>query len=640
MARVVRPRASVWLVATPSSVSPDTVIGGDFRVLEPLRSGGMGTVYVALQLSTGKRRALKLMRGETLEDPKLRERFEQEAKVGSLIASDHVVEVIGAGIDAATSLPWIAMELLEGEDLTRFVREHGAPGFAEVREILSELCHAIGAAHSAGVVHRDLKPENVFLAKARTAEGKRTVKVLDFGIAKLLASARTGATAAVGTPAWMAPEQTDARVAITPATDIWALGLLTFWLLTGRSYWLSSASATPAVHAMLREVLFDPIEPASERARDRGAPGVLPEGFDDWFAKCVVRDPRTRFGTVAELLTGFLALAPPADGDGRHARPRVEAPSEEEALPPLSTRAFLAELEAGLPRARPSGAGSPTEPELAHGNDQAPAPPPLTEPSSPAPASDDGGEPADVPDQSSHAEPREPRRPASTTDGTPATSAATAGRATPARPAAGRVRAGWIVAGLAAGVLGTMAARAWLVAEPRAPVGSAPLPSEPILASSPAPTESSRAPTQSLPAAPEGSLTASAAPAASHDSSPAQTPGSAVRSTAARPTSEPTASASTSAEPQAPPFNAEAAKASVYFTAANAGRACGSLTGPPVVAVVVTYAPAGYVSSVAVDPPDSTAAHCVAGHMRGAHAPPFSGPSTPITTTVTFARPR
>src|SRR5262245_48171552 len=121
-------------MATPLQPAPGLVVGNDFRIVRPLSSGGMGAVYVAEQISTGKPRALKLMHTTLVTDPKLRERFEQEARVGALIASDHVVQVVAAGVDISGT-PWIAMELLEGEDLSAYVQRRGALSVAELADI-------------------------------------------------------------------------------------------------------------------------------------------------------------------------------------------------------------------------------------------------------------------------------------------------------------------------------------------------------------------------------------------------------------------------------------------------------------------------------------------------------------------------
>src|SRR6202000_247691 len=117
-----------------------------------------------------------------------------------------------------------------------------------------QIGHALAAAHRAGVVHRDLKPENIFVATTHQRDRNLVVKVLDFGIAKIVAEARAAQndTAAVGTPRWMAPEQADATARVSPSTDVWAYGLLAFWLLTGESYW-KAAKGIGGVMGMMRE---------------------------------------------------------------------------------------------------------------------------------------------------------------------------------------------------------------------------------------------------------------------------------------------------------------------------------------------------------------------------------------------------
>ncbi|WP_437619342.1 serine/threonine protein kinase [Sorangium sp. So ce1151] len=281
---------------------------GEFRIVRPLSAGGMGAVYVAEQASTGKLRALKLMHPQLCADTRLRERFEQEARVGALVESDHIVQVIGAGVDAASGVPWLAMELLDGEDLSLRMRRCGLFSPKDTHEIFRQLCHALGAAHRAGVVHRDMKPQNIFLAKKSSATAPWSVKVLDFGIARVAAEANTMATASLGTPLWMAPEQTEARGQITPATDVWALGLIAFAMLTGRMYWRAANDPMGvAMPVLLREILIEPIDPASVRATALGRAGCVVHPFDAWFARCVAREPSHRFPTAQEA---FDALGP------------------------------------------------------------------------------------------------------------------------------------------------------------------------------------------------------------------------------------------------------------------------------------------------------------------------------------------
>ncbi len=275
----------------------------------------MGAVYVVEQVSTGRRRALKVMREDLALDAKSRERFVQEARVGSRIASAHVVEVLDAGIDETAGAPWLVMELLEGESLHDRVRLRGPVAAPEALAIFGQLGHALEHAHAEGIVHRDLKPENVFLARSRRSDGALTVKVLDFGIAKFVSEAsRHATTQAIGTPFWMAPEQSDPSGRLGPWTDVWALGLLAFYALAGKAYWHAANAEHASMQQALRELLLDPIEPATVRAARLGA-APLPPAFDAWFARCVDREPHARIATVPEALAGLraaLAHAPVA----------------------------------------------------------------------------------------------------------------------------------------------------------------------------------------------------------------------------------------------------------------------------------------------------------------------------------------
>lgn len=296
----------------PSQLTPGTTLGGDFQIERPLSAGGMGAVYLAVQLSTGKQRALKVMHPSLVADPVMRERFVREARVGAMVPSDHVVEVVGAGVDPQLGLPWLAMELLSGENLSQHLARRGPLPIPEIVEILRPVCHALGAAHARGVVHRDIKPDNVFLARTQSTTHPMIVKVLDFGIARVAAEAKTASTAAMGTPMWMAPEQTELKSQVSPASDVWALGLMTFWLITGRHYW-RAAGLGGSVPQLMREILFEPVDAASSRAAELGAAGV-PPGFDEWFARCLARDPTQRFPNANDaanaLFTGVLGVGP------------------------------------------------------------------------------------------------------------------------------------------------------------------------------------------------------------------------------------------------------------------------------------------------------------------------------------------
>lgn len=279
----------------------------DYRIERRLGEGGMGHVYVATQLSTSAPRALKLMHVHLLIDATLRRRFEQEARISAKIRSDHVVQVTAAGVDEASRTPWLAMELLEGETLAQLIARTGRLEAPLVAEIAVQLCHALAAAHAVGVVHRDLKPENVFIAKPQRPGAPFTLKVLDFGISKVLADALTKSTEPLGTPLWMSPEQTQHDQPVTPASDVWSLGLLMFYLLTGKLYWRGEAGQTSPV-MLLRQIVIDPLPSATERAREHDVLAYVPAGFDAWFARCVTREPTARFSNAGEAQEAFAAL--------------------------------------------------------------------------------------------------------------------------------------------------------------------------------------------------------------------------------------------------------------------------------------------------------------------------------------------
>ncbi|MEP7119381.1 MAG: bifunctional serine/threonine-protein kinase/formylglycine-generating enzyme family protein [Byssovorax sp.] len=287
-----------------SELEPGSIFGRDFRIVKALRAGGMGAVYVAFQISTGKERALKVMAPELASDPATRERFVLEAQAAGRIESDHVVEIVTAGVDEASGAPYIVMELLKGEELGDYIeRVHLLP-LGDVAEILQQIGHALEQAHHQGLVHRDLKLENIFLCASRRRDVAFTAKVLDFGIAKLVAENHQTGTQPLGTPLFMAPEQTDRRGRICPATDVWALGLIAFRLLTGQYFWIDVETIT----MLLRQICIDPIPFAGERARELGVTATLPPGFDAWFARCVSRDIDARFQDAGEAVRAFAEL--------------------------------------------------------------------------------------------------------------------------------------------------------------------------------------------------------------------------------------------------------------------------------------------------------------------------------------------
>ncbi len=271
-------------------------IGGKYRPVRLLGRGGMGVVYEVEHEHTGQRLALKLL---TQQPGASVERFRREARAASLIKSDHIVRVTDAGLAPELGdTPFLVMELLDGQDLERATGDRPASP-SDVVEWLRQVARALVKAHDAGLVHRDLKPENLFLTRGDS--GEPLVKILDFGIAKMMAaeaSLLTASDAFLGTPGYMAPEQTDSRgPPVTFRADLYTLGLIAFKLLTGRIYWRSGSLAQ-----LLSQILAEPMPAPSERGSTFGP------AFDAWFLRGCDRDPEKRFASASEQIEA-LAVA-------------------------------------------------------------------------------------------------------------------------------------------------------------------------------------------------------------------------------------------------------------------------------------------------------------------------------------------
>ncbi len=207
------------------------VLGGRYLVEERLGEGGMGVVYRARHVELGRQFAVKVLRQDFGSDSESVERFAQEARAASGIGHPHIVNVVDFG-SAEDGSPYLVMEFLQGEPLSHRLAREGALPQEEALAIAEQIADALQAAHALGVVHRDLKPDNVFLVP--TTEGV-TVKLLDFGVAKVLGAARklTRTGVIFGTPQYMSPEQA-AGQAVDHRADLYALGLLLYEMLTGR----------------------------------------------------------------------------------------------------------------------------------------------------------------------------------------------------------------------------------------------------------------------------------------------------------------------------------------------------------------------------------------------------------------------
>jgi serine/threonine-protein kinase len=282
-------------------LTPGLVIQSRYRVEKCIGRGGMGAVYAVKHVNTGEILALKLLHPALAENPAAVERFRTEARAPVSIGSEHVVRVIDADVaPELNGVPFIVMELLKGRDLGSELKARGALPAGEVVVYLKQVARVLDKAHALGIVHRDLKPANLIVTQRE--DGTPLVKILDFGIAKLLDQSSVGeltqAGAIFGTPWYMSPEQARGHAnKVGPSADLWALGLIAYRLLTGKNYWSAEGMA-----ALIGQIVYDPMIPPSQMS-----PHLGPR-FDAWFARACCREPEGRFPNATEQIQQ-LALA-------------------------------------------------------------------------------------------------------------------------------------------------------------------------------------------------------------------------------------------------------------------------------------------------------------------------------------------
>ena len=213
------------------------VLQDSFRLTRLIGMGGMGAVYEGTQLRLGKRVAVKLLARELSSNQEALARFRREAEVTSQLGHPHIVQVFDFGT-APTGEPYLVMEYLEGEDLDQRIRRSGRLPLATTVSVVKQVASALSSTHARGIVHRDLKPANIFVLEI---EGETDfVKVVDFGISKVRAASvrLTGASAVMGTPNYMSPEQALGQIdEIDHRTDQWSLACIAYEMLAagGRS---------------------------------------------------------------------------------------------------------------------------------------------------------------------------------------------------------------------------------------------------------------------------------------------------------------------------------------------------------------------------------------------------------------------
>ena len=303
---------------------------GSYRIVGRLGAGGMGEVYLAEHTRIDRRAAIKVLLPELSHNQEVVDRFFAEARATASIHHPGIVAVLDCDIHASGRV-YIVMELLEGESLqARITRE---PGFGRnVERTLSlsaEVADAIAAAHAKGIVHRDLKPDNVFLVGAPRSAHGFAVKILDFGIAKLLGdgeghrggSMRTRTGSLLGTPAYMSPEQCRGASRVDHRTDIYSFGCIVYELLAGQR---------PFTYEGFGELISAHLTETPKTMAELGI-AVAP-AIQEWIERLLAKSPNDRFASMNEVAAAIEALrtgaplAPPRAATSTAVLPAQGAP--------------------------------------------------------------------------------------------------------------------------------------------------------------------------------------------------------------------------------------------------------------------------------------------------------------------------
>ena len=291
---------------SPSSPEDDherigEVFAGKYRIVRLLGEGGMGRVYEAEHTSVGRRFAVKLLRRHLAANEQALARFRREARAAGALENEHIAAVLD--FDAAPDgAPFLVMEYLEGRSLGQLLADEGPLPVSRAANALLQVCRGLEAAHAAGILHRDLKPDNLFVT--RRADGSEQLKILDFGIAKLLGENSDGAPiqtdAAIGTPFYMAPEQVRGDTPLDERVDIYALGVIFYELLSGQKPHPGESGNTVLAHVLTKSpVRLETLRPG------------LPSAVAELVHRALAFEPRDRPASVRAFARELEALLPP-----------------------------------------------------------------------------------------------------------------------------------------------------------------------------------------------------------------------------------------------------------------------------------------------------------------------------------------
>jgi serine/threonine-protein kinase len=295
------------------ALQPGQVLDGKYKIVRVIGEGGMGAVYEGENVRIRRRVAIKLLHAGIAANTEMVQRFEREAQVAGTVGNDHILEILDLGALPAGER-YMVMEYLDGGTLTERIKARGRLTPTESVPLIRQVLRGLAAAHGAGIVHRDLKPDNIFILREK-AGIRDFVKIIDFGISKFSepggASSRMTRTGALmGTPHYMAPEQATGSTDIDRRTDIYAVGIIMYEMLTGRVPFQAET-----FNQLLFEIALAKIIPARQIVAD------LDPAIDTIVMKASARDPAHRFQNADEFIaaleawekTGSAVALPPAE---------------------------------------------------------------------------------------------------------------------------------------------------------------------------------------------------------------------------------------------------------------------------------------------------------------------------------------
>ncbi|HXI57203.1 MAG TPA: protein kinase [Polyangia bacterium] len=281
------------VLAYLNEVQTGKVLNSRYLIEHQLGAGGMGAVYAARHVHLGTKLAIKVLLPELLCEAEAIERFDREARASAKIADENVVRILDVG-QLENGAPYMVMEFLEGQDAAVYLKKHGRLSIEQAIDVMIQTCAAVAAAHAMGIIHRDIKPSNLFFV--HRSAGRPLVKVLDFGVSKLvtadsqenLMATKTGSI--LGSPGYVSPEQWFDSKNVDKRSDIWALGIVLYELLTGKLPFVAASAPVLAT-----KIAYEAVVPPTQLRPE------IPADLEKIVLRCLEKKVEDRFQDVTAV---------------------------------------------------------------------------------------------------------------------------------------------------------------------------------------------------------------------------------------------------------------------------------------------------------------------------------------------------